>query len=61
VLGRVPPGRHTLVARTRDGAEATAEVAIPGAVVDLTVGSPGSAQPPAQRATPAKPARKKER
>jgi hypothetical protein len=58
LLSRVPPGNHTLVARTRDGAEATAEVAIPGAVVDLTVGSSRPAEPPAK---PAKPARKKDR
>jgi hypothetical protein len=37
VLHRVPPGRHALVARTRDGAEVTAEIAVPGAVLDLTV------------------------
>ena len=28
-----------LVARTRDGDEATTEIAVPGAVLDLTVGS----------------------
>jgi Pvc16 N-terminal domain len=39
VLQRVPSGTHQLVARTRDGAEATAEVAVPGAVLDLTVGA----------------------
>jgi hypothetical protein len=39
VLQRVPSGTHTLVARTRDGDEATAEIAVPGAVLDLTVGS----------------------
>jgi hypothetical protein len=37
VLQRVPSGTHKLTARTRDGAEATAEVAVPGAVLDLTV------------------------
>src|SRR5919108_71691 len=37
LLHRVPPGTHQLVARTRDGAEATAEIAVPGAVLDLTV------------------------
>jgi hypothetical protein len=37
VLQRVPSGRHSLVARTREGAEATAEIAVPGAVLDLTV------------------------
>jgi hypothetical protein len=40
VLQRVPSGTHALVARTRDGAEATAEVAVPGAVLDLTVAPP---------------------
>jgi hypothetical protein len=37
LLHRVPPGKHKLVARTREGAEAKAEVAVPGAVLDLTV------------------------
>jgi hypothetical protein len=37
VLQKVPGGNHTLVARSRDGAEATAEIAVPGAVLDLTV------------------------
>jgi hypothetical protein len=37
LLNRVPPGKHKLVARTREGAEATAEIAVPGAVLDLTV------------------------
>jgi len=37
LLHRVPPGTHQLVARTRDGAEAKAEIAVPGAVLDLTV------------------------
>ena len=32
-----PRGAHKLVARTRDGAEAKAEIAVPGAVLDLTV------------------------
>jgi uncharacterized protein DUF4255 len=35
VLNRVPPGKHTLVARARDGAEAKAKVQVPGARVDL--------------------------
>ena len=39
MLQRVPSGKHTLIARTRDGAEATAEIAVPGAVLDLTVGA----------------------
>jgi hypothetical protein len=37
LLHRVPPGKHKLVARTREGAEAKAEIAVPGAVLDLTV------------------------
>src|SRR5918999_1418531 len=37
LLHRVPPGTHNLVARSRDGAEAKAEIAVPGAVLDLTV------------------------
>jgi hypothetical protein len=37
LLHRVPPGTHKLVARSRDGAEAKAEIAVPGAVLDLTV------------------------
>lgn len=37
ILQRVPSGRHSLIARTRDGVEATAEIAVPGAVLDLTV------------------------
>ena len=37
LLNRVPPGKHKLVARTREGAEAKAEIAVPGAVLDLTV------------------------
>jgi hypothetical protein len=40
LLNRVPPGKHQLVARTREGAEAKAEIAVPGAVLDLTV-APG--------------------
>ena len=40
VLNRVPPGKHRLVARTREGAEAEAEIAVPGAVLDLTVAPP---------------------
>jgi hypothetical protein len=37
LLQRVPPGTHRLQARTREGAEAEAEIAVPGAVLDLTV------------------------
>jgi hypothetical protein len=44
VLQRVPSGTHSLVARTREGAEATAEVAVPGAVLDLTVAPAGRAR-----------------
>lgn len=40
LLHRVPPGKHQLVARTREGAEAKAEIAVPGAVLDLTVAPP---------------------
>jgi hypothetical protein len=39
VLQKVPAGTHALVARTRDGAEAATEIAVPGAVLDLTVAS----------------------
>ena len=42
-LDRVPGGRHALVARTRDGREAKAEIAVPGAVLDV--------QMPAAKAT----------
>jgi hypothetical protein len=38
ILQRVPSGKHKLLARARDGAEAKAEIAVPGAVLDLTVG-----------------------
>jgi hypothetical protein len=37
LLQRVPPGKHKLLARTREGVEAKAEIAVPGAVLDLTV------------------------
>ena len=37
LLNRVPPGEHKLIARTREGVEAKAEIAVPGAVLDLTV------------------------
>ena len=40
MLQRVPPGTHSLIARTRDGAEAASEIAVPGAVLDLTVAPP---------------------
>jgi Pvc16 N-terminal domain len=48
VLRRVPPGEHKLVARTREGAEAEAEVAVPGAVLDLQVGERRRAAKPAR-------------
>ncbi len=38
VLQKVPAGTHALVARTREGAEVATEIAVPGAVLDLTVG-----------------------
>jgi hypothetical protein len=37
ILQRVPQGTHKLVARTRDGTETETEIAVPGAVLDLTV------------------------
>jgi hypothetical protein len=39
-LNRVPGGRHALVARSRDGREAKAEIAVPGAVLDLEMAAP---------------------
>ncbi len=39
VLSKVPAGKHALIARTRDGAEVATEVAVPGTVLDLTVGA----------------------
>jgi hypothetical protein len=41
VFKRVPTGRHKLVARTRDGGEAEAEVQVPGAKADLVIGAKG--------------------
>jgi hypothetical protein len=35
-----PGGRHALVARSRDGREAKAEIAVPGAVLDLEMAAP---------------------
>ena len=43
VLQRVPAGTHALVARTRAGDEVTTEIAVTGAVLDLTVGAKKSA------------------
>jgi len=51
-LDRVPSGEHKLIARSRDGLEASAEVAVPGTVLDLTMA-------PGKPAKPAKPAKKK--
>ncbi|MET0685357.1 MAG: Pvc16 family protein [Solirubrobacteraceae bacterium] len=39
-LDRVPGGKHALVARSRDGREAKAEIAVPGAVLDLKMAAP---------------------
>jgi hypothetical protein len=39
-LDRVPGGTHALVARSRDGREAKAEIAVPGAVLDLQMVAP---------------------
>jgi hypothetical protein len=35
---RLAPGRHRLVARTLDGAEATADLDVPGSLLDLVLG-----------------------
>jgi hypothetical protein len=43
-LNRVPGGTHALVARSRDGREAKAEIAVPGAVLDLQMAAPGTAK-----------------
>ena len=43
-LDRVPGGTHALVARSRDGREAKAEIAVPGAVLDLPVAAPKTAK-----------------
>jgi hypothetical protein len=45
VLQRVPPGTHRVLARAPDGAEADAEVSIPGAALDLEL----AAAPPRGR------------
>jgi Pvc16 N-terminal domain len=42
IFNRIVPGKHKIVARTRDGAEVEAEVEIPGANVDLVVGGKAS-------------------
>jgi hypothetical protein len=36
---RLAPGKHRLVARTADGREATAELDVPGAMLDLVLDS----------------------
>jgi hypothetical protein len=41
LFNRIAPGRHKIVARTREGDEVQAEVDIPGAKVDLVVGGKG--------------------
>jgi hypothetical protein len=38
LLDRVPPGRHRLVARARDGSEAEEQVEVPGSRTDLVIG-----------------------
>jgi len=43
-LDRVPGGKHALVARSRDGREAKAEIAVPGAVLDLEMAAPKAAK-----------------
>jgi hypothetical protein len=43
-LNRVPGGKHALVARSRDGREAKAEIAVPGAVLDLQMAAPKTAK-----------------
>src|SRR5215207_5194766 len=43
-LNRVPGGKHALVARTRDGREAKAQVAVPGAVLDLQIAAAKAAR-----------------
>jgi hypothetical protein len=42
MVGRVPPGEHRFVARTRDGGEAEATLAVPGGVIELVVGAPAA-------------------
>ena len=43
-LDRVPGGSHALVARSRDGREAKAEIAVPGAVLDLRMAAAKAAR-----------------
>jgi Pvc16 N-terminal domain len=38
LLDRVPPGRHRLVARARDGGEADEQIDVPGSRTDLIIG-----------------------
>ena len=37
LFDRLPPGKHRLVARAADGREASAELAVPGALLDLVL------------------------
>jgi hypothetical protein len=41
-LDRIRPGPHRVIARTGDGEEAQATVAVPGASVDLIIGAPST-------------------
>ena len=43
-LDRVPGGTHALVARSRDGRQAKADIAVPGAVLDLQMAAPKTAK-----------------
>jgi uncharacterized protein DUF4255/carboxypeptidase family protein len=40
MVGRVPPGEHRFVARTRAGGEAEATLTVPGGGLELVVGAP---------------------
>jgi hypothetical protein len=44
LLDRVPPGKHRLLARGRDGTEAEAEIEVPGSRTDLVLGSKARAK-----------------
>jgi hypothetical protein len=45
---RLTPGTHRLEVRTRDGREASANLAVPGALLDIVLDAPKSA-PPAKK------------
>ena len=45
---RVTPGRHRLRVRSKDGVEATADLDVPGALLDIVLGE-GKAAPPAKK------------